>query len=199
MMLTNDMIKGLVLPLVVTMALTATIDVKADYVVGYFKIENDPTLNVLRIRSESFRGESKHRDASKKRKELENRDVFLVDGTHRKSYLRSYKLNGQQVEVKLTITPPSNRGFGGANYSTMISVRIDGLEKINIPFGYHAHLNNLNMKQITLYGDGVINYRLSCDRKGGSPDLLDYSFFDSIEARKKKLTTKLLIDLLKQE
>ena len=170
----------------------------ADFVIDYYQITNNSILGQLSIETGMIRSEQTYQSAVKNREALLSNGIIIADDTIIDSIKNEYQLGNYKVQIVLKIFPPTEHGYGGGNYTSQLSVKINEIEKLNIPFGYYAPFNELSINKIVLHSDGIIYYTGEFSKNGMMQklDLFDYSFFTTLEDQKKCLTEKELNSII---
>jgi len=123
-------------------------------------------LGQLSIETGLLRSEQTYQSAVKNRKSLLNNGIIIADDTINDSIKNEYQLGNYQVKIVLIIFPSAEHGYGGGNYTPQLSVKINGIEKLNIPFGYYAPYNEISINKIVLHSDGIIYYTGEYSKNG---------------------------------
>lgn len=164
----------------------------ADVVVDYAQVRNERGLGFIKIDYGSLFTPEVYQFARENGDSLRAEGVFVADTAM--SHTRTDTLGEYHITTTIDFYAPRGTGYGGGNWTSNISITINGVEKVNIPFGYLALWDDLRVKSIVIQSGG----RLRIDAVSGHPqraiDII--SWFNSEKGLNKKIDADLIHDLM---
>lgn len=154
-----------------------------DYLIDYYEYTHIPEIGVIKFESGHFRSEKSHKKSKEKRSELEKQGIYIADNKEKRTIIKECVLGNYNIKSCLTIYPPANTNYGGANYTANIKIEVNNKIKLDCSLGYEPRTKDLNIHQIVIYEDGIISINgfylseNSVERKVEAP--LDYLYIDN--------------------
>jgi hypothetical protein len=113
-------------------------------------------LGQVRLTSTSLHDEAIQDRVVKNREKFERAGIVLVQAEVERVFARKERIGSHTVETRLTIEPAVGRGFRGGLPTAELSVKVDGIPRIDCP--YDSGETELHDVAV-LVTDGIIHLR----------------------------------------